>query len=150
MEDDTGKHTPRPTKVHRAGKIDAGLPVDVAVVDRVPGGLVRRRARHGGNVAGADGHEVAFAEPGRGVTEDVVNGSWRTLAYAGEAWMDGGGKEPTLDVAVRVVLTTGLGVESVLVADKTASVEAKFVGIGDEPNISLSATSDGGVRGQHT
>jgi hypothetical protein len=64
--------------------------------------------------------------------------------------MDGGGKEPTLDVAVRVVLTTGLGVESVLVADKTASVEAKFVGIGDEPNISLSATSDGGVRGQHT
>jgi hypothetical protein len=53
------------------------------VVERVPGGLVRRRARHGGDVAGADGHDVAFAEPGRGVTEDVVGGSWRTLAYAG-------------------------------------------------------------------
>jgi hypothetical protein len=48
----------------------------------------------------------------------------------------GGCRRLTLDVAVRVVLMTGFGVESVLVTDETASIEAKFVGIGDEPIIS--------------
>jgi hypothetical protein len=42
----------------------------------------------------------------------------------------------TLNVIVRVVLTTGFGVESVLVADETASVEAKFVSIGNEAIMS--------------
>jgi hypothetical protein len=46
------------------------------------------------------------------------------------------GRMHTLDIAVRVILMTGFGVESVLVADETASVEAKFVGIGNETIIS--------------
>jgi hypothetical protein len=47
----------------------------------------------------------------------------------------------TLDVAVRVVLTTGFSVKSVLVADKAASVEAKSIGIGNEAIISCQLLS---------
>lgn len=46
-----------------------------------------------------------------------------------------------LDVAVRVVLTTGFGVESVLVAGEAASVEAKLVCIGNETIISCQLLS---------
>lgn len=57
--------------------------------------------------------------------------------------VDGGWKRLTLDVAVGVVLMTGFGVESILIADETASVEAKLVGTGDEPIISCQLLSMG-------
>lgn len=62
------------------------------MVNDVPARIAARLAGTGGYGSGTVGSYSAFSEPGRGIAENVVDGA--------------------LDVAVGVVLVTGLGVET--------------------------------------
>lgn len=131
LVDNTSQNAPRTTEILRAIKGNTRRSLNIAVIDCIPCCVAGCLARVGGNGTGTIGNNVTFAEPGRGIAEDEVHGSYDASVYI--EMRDHAGL--TLNHAVGIVLCSRLGVQGILVSQELAAIEAELIGICNESII---------------
>lgn len=80
------------------------------MIEDIPGGLLWQSSRHGSNVAATSAGDNALTEPCGSVSEDIIDSS--------------------LHVAVGIVLTSSLCVQSILHSVETAGIVSLSVSVG--------------------